>query len=313
MVESSFDGGYVEITSNVKKYYRDYDVYMKNPDGFGYCLYKPAGIVMDDARIRQRRHPEHLYITVRDRIIEISGFQKEYNRQLRNVLRDNPIKAKEVLVRALEMCLSEPRNKILDNMNESVNIVVEGYLSSPNVVKNMIKVSTKDYSTSIHCTNVMLFCLGYARHISLGVEEIKLFGLMGLMHDVGKIRVPDEILKAPRKLSDQEYEEIKQHSKNGKTILRKCQLDDRVMAAAHEHHERIDGSGYPEGKTGTEMLPESKAIAIADVFEALTNWRPYKGPIQPLEALSMIMEDVNQGKLDKETFRSFAHGIVGMI
>jgi putative nucleotidyltransferase with HDIG domain len=223
----------------------------------------------------------------------------------------NPRESKKLLSHILDISASTPEPEVFDQMKETIDLVLDEYLADSNVVKRLIEVTTKDFSTSVHSVNVMLYCLRYARQCNFAYKDLKLFGLMGLLHDVGKVRLPNEILTAPRKLTEQEYEEIKKHPLYGWQILRQSKLNSKIQIAALEHHERPDGSGYPNGLTSKKISPVSKALAMADVYEALTNWRPYKPPVPPLKALDIIKKDVLQQKMDEKTFIIFAKSLVG--
>jgi putative nucleotidyltransferase with HDIG domain len=211
----------------------------------------------------------------------------------------------------LDISSSTPEPEVFGQMKETIDLVLEEYLTDSTVVKRLIEVTTKDFSTSVHSVNVMLYCLRYARQCNFAYKDLKLFGLMGLLHDIGKVRLPNKILTAPRKLTEQEFEEIKNHSRYGWEILRQSKLNSKIQVAALRHHERSDGSGYPNGLISRKISPESKALAIADVYEALTNWRPYKVPVPPLVALDIIKKDVLQKKLDEKVFILFAKSLVG--
>lgn len=150
-----------------------------------------------------------------------------------------------------------------------------------------------DTDTGVHIWRMA----AYARVLALAVgwtpELAERLELSAPMHDTGKIGIPDSILKAPRKLTAEEWEIMKTHAEIGYGILSKSDSPIFVMAAevARYHHERWDGSGYPAGLAG-EMIPESaRIVAIADVFDALTMKRPYKDP-WPLEK---TMDEIRRG------------------
>ena len=288
--------------------YIDFDVYFKNDGYFG--LYKKKGTTFDPSRIEFGKLPEQLFISINDRIHLVRHQTRLLNEKLAKDLKKDPVKAKERLSEVVAVTLSEPRNEVLEDMKDTIGIVVDEYLNSADVIKNLIQVSVKDFTTQLHLTNVMLFCLGYAHFAGYNEDDLRLFGLIGLLHDVGKVDIPDEILTAPRKLTDEEFDLIKQHARNSWKILRQCDFDKRVPTCALEHHERLDGSGYPKGKMGSDLGPYSRALAIADVYEALTTWRPYKEPMLPLKALGIMKEEVESGKLDGEIFKEFAKSIV---
>jgi len=288
--------------------YNDFDVYFKN-DGY-YGLYKKKGTTFDPSRIQSGKLPEQLFISVNDRIHLVRHQTRQLNKKLAKDLKKDPVAAKKRLSEVVAVTLSEPRNEVLEDMKDTIDIVVDEYLNSADVIKNLVQVSIKDYTTQLHLTNVMLFCLGYAHFAGYDEDDLRLFGLIGLLHDVGKVDIPDEILNAPRQLTDEEFDRIKQHARNSWKILRQCEFDKRIPICALEHHERLDGSGYPKGKMGWDLGPHSRALAIADVYEALTTWRPYKESMLPLKALGIMKEEVESGKLDGNIFKEFAKSIV---
>ena len=288
--------------------YHDVDVYYQNDGHYG--LYKKQGTAFDLSRIKYRKLPEQLYISLNDRIRLVRQQTRALNRKLAKELKGDPVKAKERLSEVVSVTLSEPRNEVLEDMKETIGIVVDEYFSSPDVLQNLIQVTIKDYTTQLHLTNVMLFCLGYAHFTGFDEDELRLFGLIGLLHDVGKVDIPDDILTAPRRLTEEEFNRIKEHPRNGWKILKRCNFDRKVAASALEHHERLDGSGYPKGKCAEELCTHSRALAIADVYEALTTYRPYKAPYLPLQALKIMKDEVEAGKLDTAIFKEFAKSMV---
>ncbi len=300
----------VEVSRNIKDY-KCYDAYYLDPELCKFVLYKPKGVDIDRVRIEEGKIPPKLYVSLSDRIHYVCGHQQRYNAELKMVLKTSPAKSKWVLKKALDLSLTTPTPEILQRLGKTLDVVVDGYLANPEIVKNMIDIATKDYSTSTHSVNVMLYCLAYARTANFSLENLKLLGLIGLLHDVGKTRVPDSILKAPRKLSEEEFEEINLHPGHGSEILSQTRLDRKIRTVALQHHERLDGSGYPRRSTGKDLLSESRALAVIDTYEALTNWRPYKYPIEPIEALHIIKKNVLRGRLDEEAFRMFAQSLVG--
>ncbi len=300
----------VDITREIKDY-RAYNVYVFDARTSNFVLYKPKGKAISDLRLINDTLPKSLYVSVSDKTHQITSKQKRYNKKLKYVLKKNPAESKKLMSQILDISSSSPDPEVFGQMRETIDLVLEEYLADSNVVQRLIEVTTKDFSTSVHSVNVMLYCLRYARQRNFAYKDLKLFGLMGLLHDVGKVQLPNELLTAPRKLTDEEYEEVKNHTHYGWKILRQSRLNPKIQVAALEHHERLDGSGYPNGLKGRKISPEAKALAIADVYEALTNWRPYKAPLSPIEALDIVKRDVLQKKLDGKMFIFFAKSLVG--
>ncbi|HIJ54919.1 MAG TPA: HD domain-containing protein [Deltaproteobacteria bacterium] len=290
--------------------YIDCNVYYENEGRFG--LYKKKGVAFDPYRMKFGKHPDHLYISIHDRIGKVKNEAKRLNTKLARDIKSNPVRAKQRMSEVVAVILSEPRSEVLEDMKDTIDIIVDEYLSSPDVLKNLTRIYVKDYSTQLHLTNVMLFCLGYANEAGYNNDDMKLFGLMGLLHDVGKVDIPDEILSAPRKLSNDEFETIKKHPRRGWQMLKECNFDHTIPTCALEHHERLDGSGYPEGKKSVELSDYSKAMSIVDVYEALTTWRPYKDPMIPKQALKLMVQEVDDNKLDGHIFKEFVHCVVGL-
>lgn len=136
-------------------------------------------------------------------------------------------------------------------------------------------VDAKDSYTRSHCETVASLCVLVATELGFDAERIAKLRIAGLLHDVGKIGIPDAILHKPGPLTDEEYEVMKQHPVIGRMIVSGAGLEEEALWIYH-HHERIDGRGYPDGLAGDEIPIESRIILVADAFEAMTADRPYR-------------------------------------
>lgn len=137
-------------------------------------------------------------------------------------------------------------------------------------------VGLRDPYTAGHERKVGNLAVEIAGKMKLSKKQIECIYVAGYLHDIGKISVPAEILSKPGKLSDIEYEVIKAHVTYGYDILKKVNLPWPVAEIVYQHHERIDGSGYPQGLKGDDIKIESNILAVADVIEAMTSHRPYR-------------------------------------
>jgi HD-GYP domain-containing protein (c-di-GMP phosphodiesterase class II) len=120
------------------------------------------------------------------------------------------------------------------------------------------------------------YSLAIARELNISIETINHLRIAGLLHDIGKIGVPDRVLKKPGHLDDMEMAEMKKHPLIGEKIMRPVRTLQREMPAITEHHERVDGTGYPKGLSGEDISLIGRIVAVADVFDALTSERPYR-------------------------------------
>ena len=138
-----------------------------------------------------------------------------------------------------------------------------------------LAVDAKDSYTRSHCQTVSQLCVATAVELGIDRDQLSRIQLAGLLHDVGKIGVPDSILQKPASLTAEEYEQMKAHSVLGEAIIKAAEMPAEARWVKH-HHERIDGRGYPDGLAGTEIPLESRIIHVADAFEAMTSDRPYR-------------------------------------
>jgi HD-GYP domain-containing protein (c-di-GMP phosphodiesterase class II) len=151
-------------------------------------------------------------------------------------------------------------------------------------------VSAKDNETSNHIERVSELSVAIGRHMGLAENRLELLRLAGRLHDVGKIGVPNAILRKPGKLTPAEYAEMKQHSNRGWLIATRSPALVDVASIIRAHHERMDGSGYPDGLIGEGIPLESRIVSVADYWDALTGSRPYRGPMPTDEAAALTRE-----------------------
>jgi PAS domain S-box-containing protein/putative nucleotidyltransferase with HDIG domain len=152
-------------------------------------------------------------------------------------------------------------------------------------------VEMRDPYTSGHQKKVSHLARKIGQKMGLPNEQIEEIRLVGLIHDIGKIVVPSEILSKPTKLSLIEFSLIKAHVQLGFDVLEKTELSQAIKQAVFQHHERLDGSGYPQGLKGKEILLEARILAVADVVEAMASHRPYRASLGIDVALAEIVKN----------------------
>jgi PAS domain S-box-containing protein len=153
-------------------------------------------------------------------------------------------------------------------------------------------VETKDPYTAGHQRRVADLARAMGTEMHLSSDQIEGLRMAGIIHDIGKISVPAEILSTPRRLTAIEFSLIKMHAQSGFDILKDVDFPWPIARMVLEHHERMDGSGYPNGLTGNDILLESRVLAVADVVEAMATHRPYR----PALGLEAALEEINSKK-----------------
>lgn len=173
----------------------------------------------------------------------------------------------------------------------SVSKVFASCKNPNSLLDMMMSIRNLDDATYVHSMNVALICNLFAHWLKYSPEDSGILTLAGLLHDIGKLMIPSEILKKPGKLTDEEYQVIKSHPSLGYDILKKQNVDPRIATAALHHHERCNGTGYPDALKLNQIEPFAKIVAIADVYDALTANRVYRGPICPLEVIGIFQTE----------------------
>ena len=149
-------------------------------------------------------------------------------------------------------------------------------------------VEMRDPYTAGHQQRVARLAVAIARELHLPEQQIQGLYLAGIVHDVGKIDIPAEILSKPGKLSKLQYQLIQMHAEAGYDIVKGVDFPWPIAEMVRQHHERLDGSGYPHGLTAEAILPEAKILAVADVVEAMMSHRPYRASLGIEAALAEI-------------------------
>jgi len=141
-----------------------------------------------------------------------------------------------------------------------------------------------------HSLSVQSITHNLAQYLALSEAEISIIELAALLHDIGKIILPNDILQKEGKLTDQEFEALKQHSACGAQLLHQMKMPEQLIPLVYHHHERWDGSGYPDGIAGNAMPLGARIIALSDAFDAMTSHRPY----QPQRTLAQALAEIER-------------------
>lgn len=159
-------------------------------------------------------------------------------------------------------------------------------------------VERRDPTTGDHCERLVDLGQGFGQYLKLPRQTLKILRWGSYLHDIGKIGVPDAILSKPGKHTPEEWQVMKSHVLIGEEICKPLRTMSMVLPLIRHHHERWDGSGYPDGLSGEEIPCVARIFQIIDIYDALTSQRPYKRAYTPQEALQMLQEEAHRGWRD---------------
>lgn len=189
--------------------------------------------------------------------------------------------------------------------NELMNAITENDAIAIDI--SALKVS--DEYTFKHSVDVSTMSMIIAKKHGFSDAAVREIGITGLLHDMGKSKIPNEVLNKPGRLTDEEFALMKQHSVLGYHILKeKNNFNDSILRGVLQHHEKLNGAGYPLGVTAEKIHPYAKVISIADIYDALVTERPYKKGFSPRDAVEMIM--AMTAELDIDVMKSFLGSVI---
>jgi len=196
----------------------------------------------------------------------------------------------------------------LENVPKSkkvVNVFVETIFSDKHAIESLIKITAYDYYTHTHSINVCVYALSLGSYLGLKASTLEDLGISALLHDLGKSKVDRAITNKNGRLTYDEYEQMKHHPAYGYAIALKIGIKDhRILDGIRHHHEKLDGSGYPDGLAESKITLFARLIGVCDVFDALSTKRPYKDRLSSYEALHLMKETMKR-HLDMHMVDSF--------
>lgn len=178
--------------------------------------------------------------------------------------------------------------------------------SAESVLRSLaLMVEARDAYTDGHCQRLARYATELGMTLNLPEEDLMTLSRGGYFHDIGKIALPDSILLKPSKLTDEEFARIKEHPEAGDRLCGDLRALRRVRPIVRHHHERLDGSGYPDGLAGDQIPMLAQIIGIVDVYDAMTTTRPYRQPVTPEAALGELAREVERGWRRKDLVEAF--------
>ncbi len=187
---------------------------------------------------------------------------------------------------------------LVDELNQSI-------IRNPSALICLSRLKTADNYTYLHSVSVCVLMIALGRQLGMKNDMVKQAGIAGLLHDIGKVFIPDEVLNKPGKLTDEEFNIVKTHPVKGWEFLKNSgEVNDLILDVCRHHHERVDGMGYPDKLSGEALTLFARMGAVCDVYDAITSNRSYKKGWEPAESIRKMAEWKN-GHFDEVVFHAF--------
>ena len=193
----------------------------------------------------------------------------------------------------------------VDQVEPVISSVSKSMDENPSVFLSVTRLKSKDEVTYLHSISVSALMILFGRHLGFDEAVVQMLGTAGLLHDVGKLEIPLEVLNKEGRLTEDEISMIRDHPVKGHAILSRQEgMSEIVLDVCLNHHERIDGKGYPHRLSGSQVSLHARVAAICDVYDALTSTRPYRAPWSAGKALKWMLS--SEGHFDRRLLKKFA-------
>ncbi len=198
----------------------------------------------------------------------------------------------------------------LDEVETLVDDIIQSIARNPEAFLSLSRLKTQDNYTYMHSVAVCALMIALGKQLDLEQALLKDLGMAGLLHDVGKVMIPEQVLNKPSSLTDAEFDVIKTHPQRGWEILKGAEgfINDIALDVCLHHHERVDGTGYPDKLSGNTLSLYARMGAVCDVYDAITSIRCYKSSWEPAVAIRKMTE-WKEGHFDSEVFYAFVKTI----
>lgn len=303
-----------------------YDLYINSSGREGYerfvCIFRHGKSLSDNEVHEIKKRFNQVYVREAERgsflkaFTDVKGVSQE---RKTGVVKDSAIKHLSSLFQKDKELTSEVLNDSLlgckDTVESMVNLIKEDDVDK---VQDLIgKLSFHDFYTFDHSINVAMYCISIYKMIKPDAsdKEMIVAGLGGLLHDIGKIKIPTNIINSPYKLKDDEYHMIRQHPGWGNELIAPTDVSTHgtpkgiIQQVIYQHHENYDGSGYPNAIKGEDIHILARLTAMSDFFDAITTKRSYHQVMDPEEAINLMKNSVGK-KLDPKLYKLFSKHMI---
>ncbi len=274
----------------------DYSIYKEeDKDIYSKFIDKKEIYDQDHLKLLKDQNIQDLYIEHKDH----DKYSKDITDYLSKIIddKDKPIILKTEIMHELasdtmhDLLYHDITSQKIQKLSSSIDNTVHFILNEPDAVRSMLQVTSHDYYTYTHSIDVSTYALGFGSHLGLNEIQLKIIGKGAMLHDIGKKKIPLEILNKNGFLSEDEFEIMKKHPTYGVELLKEFGEDEEIiLTIIEQHHEKMNGKGYPKGLKGDEIHPFSQIVALCDIFNALTTKRSYKEALTSFEAFKVMHE-----------------------
>ena len=301
----------IELTSLRLDTVKSFDLYLQ-VKGNKYVLYlsRESALTKETLSNLEKKKAGQLYISSD----AADAYQEYIEKHLSEIIEDHAVPSEtkcrivyQAATNVMRQVFDEPRAELIQRSKDVITGTVSLILSDKAAATKLMRLTSHDYYTYTHSVNVCVFCVNVVRSAftDISEEEFRRLGVAFALHDIGKTSIPAEILSKNGPLDEDEWECMRSHPEESYRILKETgHLDVIAGLVALQHHEHIDGSGYPKGLRNGEIDEFARICAIADVFDALTTNRPHRQAMGSFEALNLMKTEMH-GCFSEEHFEKF--------
>ncbi|MFH2092281.1 MAG: HD domain-containing phosphohydrolase [Pseudomonadota bacterium] len=292
---------YISIKKSQLYLYKNIPLYYLSNNKEG-VLFKKAGVFLDQSKLSEARDME-IFIRSEDKDEAAAELLTALNIELARKIALKGVKTiRSILCDIVEEALTGSLDISSQTLPETIEVLFQGYSRRPELFEALIKISTNSHIIIEHSVNVLSLTMLYCCFYEIPVNATKKIGIAALLHDIGTTDIDKAILESEHKLSEKEFKIYKTHPVKGHAALKNTHFDEIVAMVALEHHEKLDGTGYPRGITDFSF--ESQLIGLIDSYEPLTyRDKAFRKAQKPYDVLSILKEEVVSKKYDKEIFK----------
>ncbi len=291
------------------QFYNNFPLYYIAKDGEA-LLYKKADKKLDSDMLDRNQYPQ-FYIRKEDEEEIVKKLLSVLNMKLAKAISSKGIKAIKIsLVKIMEEALAGPLKASMAALPETIEILLFGAKKNPDLLDALVAMNAKSSLIIEHSVNVMALTAQYGFFKEYDDDALKTLALCALLHDFGASKIGKELIESKDRLTDEQFKEYQTHTiKGSRDIKSFTALDKAVGQTALEHHERLDGSGYPNGIK--DISKQAQIIGLIDSYELLKyRDKNFRKALTPYDALQVIKEDVVQGKYSKQVFKDICSCLI---